>query len=65
MAVAERGGLFTTKPTKAIVAESEESGHQLRRVDGLLEVHRSNSSASRGSGVRPPRLPVLAVMVSP
>ena len=29
MAVAERGGLFTTKPTKALVAEAEERGHQL------------------------------------
>ena len=35
------------------------------RLNGVLEVHRSSSSMIRGSGVRPPLFPVLAVMVSP
>jgi hypothetical protein len=35
------------------------------RSNRVLEVHRNNSSARRGSGLRPPLFPVLAVMVSP
>jgi hypothetical protein len=35
------------------------------RLNGLFEVHRNSSSARRGSGLRPPLFPVLAVMVSP
>jgi basic amino acid/polyamine antiporter, APA family len=51
MAVAERGGLFTTKPTKAIVAESEEQGHQLRRVVGLLDLSALGLGAIIGTGI--------------
>src|SRR6266567_6530312 len=35
------------------------------RVNRVLQVHRSSSSARRGSGLRPPLFPVLAVTVSP
>jgi hypothetical protein len=38
MAVAERGGLFATKPAQTLVAEADEQGHQLRRVVGLLDL---------------------------
>ena len=38
MAVAERGGLFTTKPAQVLVREADEQGHQLRRVVGLLDL---------------------------
>src|SRR3954452_23701680 len=51
MAVAERGGLFTTKPTKAIVADSEEQGHQLRRVVGLLDLSALGLGAIIGTGI--------------
>jgi APA family basic amino acid/polyamine antiporter len=51
MAVAERGGLFTTKPTKAIVAEAEEQGHQLRRVVGLLDLSALGLGAIIGTGI--------------
>jgi APA family basic amino acid/polyamine antiporter len=51
MAVAERAGLFTTKPTKAIVAEAEEQGHQLRRVVGLLDLSALGLGAIIGTGI--------------
>jgi basic amino acid/polyamine antiporter, APA family len=51
MAVAERGGLFTTKPAKALVAESEEQGHQLRRVVGLLDLSALGLGAIIGTGI--------------
>lgn len=35
------------------------------RLNRVLEIHRNSSSARRGSGLRPPLFPVLAVMVSP
>src|SRR5215218_7331003 len=34
-------------------------------LNGIVKVHRSNSSARRGSRPRPPLLPVLAVMPRP
>jgi basic amino acid/polyamine antiporter, APA family len=51
MAVAEGGGLFTTKPTKALVSEAEESGHQLRRVVGLLDLSALGLGAIIGTGI--------------
>ncbi len=51
MAVAERGGLFTTKPTKALVAEADEQGHQLRRVVGLLDLSALGLGAIIGTGI--------------
>src|ERR1044072_4556405 len=51
MAVAERGGLFTTKPTNAIGGEAEESGHQLRRVVGLLDLSALGLGAIIGTGI--------------
>jgi hypothetical protein len=38
MAIAERGGLFATKPAQKLVSEADEQGHQLRRVVGLLDL---------------------------
>src|ERR1043165_2390165 len=51
MAVAERGGLFTTKPTQTLVAEAEERGHQLRRVVGLLDLSALGLGAILGTGI--------------
>jgi APA family basic amino acid/polyamine antiporter len=51
MAVAERGGMFTTKPTQALVAEAEERGHQLRRVVGLLDLSALGLGAIIGTGI--------------
>jgi basic amino acid/polyamine antiporter, APA family len=51
MAVAERGGMFTTKPTRTLVAEAEERGHQLRRVVGLLDLGALGLGAIIGTGI--------------
>jgi basic amino acid/polyamine antiporter, APA family len=51
MAVAEGGGLFTTKPTKTLVSEAEERGHQLRRVVGLLDLSALGLGAIIGTGI--------------
>src|SRR3954447_4343818 len=51
MAVAERGGLFTTKPAQALVREADERGHQLRRVVGLLDLSALGLGAIIGTGI--------------
>jgi APA family basic amino acid/polyamine antiporter len=51
MAVAERGGLFTTKPAQKLVSEAEEEGHQLRRVVGLLDLSALGLGAIIGTGI--------------
>ena len=38
MAVANRPGIFTPKPTDTLVAEAQERGHSLKRVVGLLDL---------------------------
>jgi basic amino acid/polyamine antiporter, APA family len=51
MAVAERGGLFTTKPAQVLVKEADEQGHQLRRVVGLLDLSALGLGAIIGTGI--------------
>jgi basic amino acid/polyamine antiporter, APA family len=51
MAVAERGGLFTTKPAQTLVREADEQGHQLRRVVGLLDLSALGLGAIIGTGI--------------
>jgi basic amino acid/polyamine antiporter, APA family len=51
MAVAERGGLFTTKPAQTLVSEADEQGHQLRRVVGLLDLSALGLGAIIGTGI--------------
>jgi APA family basic amino acid/polyamine antiporter len=51
MAVAEREGLFVTKPVQTLVAEAEERGHQLRRVVGLLDLSALGLGAIIGTGI--------------
>jgi basic amino acid/polyamine antiporter, APA family len=51
MAVAEREGLFATKPAQALVKEAEERGHQLRRVVGLLDLSALGLGAIIGTGI--------------
>jgi basic amino acid/polyamine antiporter, APA family len=51
MAVAERGGLFATKPAQALVSEADEQGHQLRRVVGLLDLTALGLGAIIGTGI--------------
>src|SRR5215216_5461403 len=51
MAVAERGGLFTTKPAQSLVREADEQGHQLRRVVGLLDLSALGLGAIIGTGI--------------
>jgi basic amino acid/polyamine antiporter, APA family len=51
MAVAERGGLFTTKPARQLVSEAEERGHQLRRVVGVLDLSALGLGAIIGTGI--------------
>jgi APA family basic amino acid/polyamine antiporter len=51
MAVAERGGLFTTKPAQLLVREADEQGHQLRRVVGLLDLSALGLGAIIGTGI--------------
>jgi APA family basic amino acid/polyamine antiporter len=51
MAVAERGGLFTTKPAQVLVREADEQGHQLRRVVGLLDLSALGLGAIIGTGI--------------
>jgi APA family basic amino acid/polyamine antiporter len=51
MAVAERGGLFVTKPTQVLVDEAGEKGHQLRRVVGLLDLSALGLGAIIGTGI--------------
>ncbi|HET8757637.1 MAG TPA: amino acid permease [Solirubrobacteraceae bacterium] len=51
MAVAERGGLFTTKPAQMLVREADEQGHQLRRVVGLLDLSALGLGAIIGTGI--------------
>jgi APA family basic amino acid/polyamine antiporter len=51
MAVAEREGLFATKPAQTLVAEAEERGHQLRRVVGLLDLSALGLGAIIGTGI--------------
>src|SRR4051794_12559210 len=51
MAVAERGGLFATKPTQRLVEEADERGHQLRRVVGLLDLSALGLGAIIGTGI--------------
>jgi basic amino acid/polyamine antiporter, APA family len=51
MAVAERGGLFATKPAQKLVAEADEQGHQLRRVVGLLDLSALGLGAIIGTGI--------------
>jgi basic amino acid/polyamine antiporter, APA family len=51
MAVAERGGLFTTKPAQVLVREADEEGHQLRRVVGLLDLSALGLGAIIGTGI--------------
>src|SRR3954453_10588029 len=51
MAVAERGGLFATKPTQRLGEEADERGHQLRRVVGLLDLSALGLGAIIGTGI--------------
>jgi APA family basic amino acid/polyamine antiporter len=51
MAVAEREGLFATKPATTVVKEAEEQGHQLRRVVGLLDLSALGLGAIIGTGI--------------
>jgi basic amino acid/polyamine antiporter, APA family len=51
MAVAERGGLFATKPAQQLVSEADEQGHQLRRVVGLLDLSALGLGAIIGTGI--------------
>jgi APA family basic amino acid/polyamine antiporter len=51
MAVAERGGLFATKPAQRLVDEADEQGHQLRRVVGLLDLSALGLGAIIGTGI--------------
>ena len=51
MAVAERGGLFATKPAHVLVEEASEQGHQLRRVVGLLDLTALGLGAIIGTGI--------------
>jgi APA family basic amino acid/polyamine antiporter len=51
MAVAERGGLFATKPAQTLVQEADEEGHQLRRVVGLLDLSALGLGAIIGTGI--------------
>ncbi|HEY6693723.1 MAG TPA: amino acid permease [Solirubrobacteraceae bacterium] len=51
MAIAERGGLFATKPAQKLVSEADEQGHQLRRVVGLLDLSALGLGAIIGTGI--------------
>src|SRR4051812_1220645 len=51
MATAGRAGLFTTKPTDALVAEAEDRGHSLKRVVGLLDLTALGIGAVIGTGI--------------
>jgi APA family basic amino acid/polyamine antiporter len=51
MATAGRAGLFTTKPTDALVADAEERGHSLKRVVGLLDLTALGIGAVIGTGI--------------
>jgi APA family basic amino acid/polyamine antiporter len=51
MAVAQRPGLFTPKPTDTLVAEAEERGQSLKRVVGVLDLSALGLGAIIGTGI--------------
>ena len=51
MAVANRPGIFTPKPTDTLVAEAEERGQSLKRVVGLLDLSALGLGAIIGTGI--------------
>jgi basic amino acid/polyamine antiporter, APA family len=51
MAVANRPGLFTPKPTDTLVAEAQERGQSLKRVVGLLDLSALGLGAIIGTGI--------------
>ena len=51
MAVAQRPGLFTPKPTDTLVAEAQERGHSLKRVVGVLDLSALGLGAIIGTGI--------------
>ena len=48
---ARRGGLFVTKPVDELVADTEESGSQLNRAVGLLDLTALGIGAIIGTGI--------------
>jgi APA family basic amino acid/polyamine antiporter len=46
-----RGGLFATKPVDRLVADTEESSHQLKRAVGLLDLTALGIGAIIGTGI--------------
>ena len=51
MAVANRPGIFTPKPTDTLVAEAQERGQSLKRVVGLLDLSALGLGAIIGTGI--------------
>src|SRR4029079_18868433 len=51
MAVTDRPGIFTPKPTDTLVAEAEERGHSLKRVVGVLDLSALGLGAIIGTGI--------------
>ena len=47
----QRGGLFATKPVDQLVADTEESAHQLKRAVGLLDLTALGIGAIIGTGI--------------
>ena len=47
----QRGGLFATKPVDRLVADTEESAHQLKRAVGLLDLTALGIGAIIGTGI--------------
>jgi APA family basic amino acid/polyamine antiporter len=47
----QSAGAFSTKPTEALVAETEEEGHQLKRSVGLLDLSALGLGAIIGTGI--------------
>src|SRR3954469_11743010 len=51
MATNTRGGLFATKPVDQLVADTEDSAHQLKRAVGLLDLTALGIGAIIGTGI--------------
>src|ERR1044072_8535839 len=51
MAVTDRPGIFTPKPTDTLVAEAEERGQSLKRVVGVLDRSALGLGAIIGTGI--------------
>jgi basic amino acid/polyamine antiporter, APA family len=51
MAAVTGSGIFSTKPTQALVAEAQARGHSLKRVVGLLDLSALGLGAIIGTGI--------------